>query len=68
MSKFPIKYRNCSIDYWCKPIPIRNHDYQWSHEDFDGAPDGYDMRQGTAPSIEACKADIDEMYENGEMS
>lgn len=60
-----IRYRDCSIHYWAKPIPTRAHDWEWSHDNYDGPGDG--RRCGTAPSIEQCKADIDEAYEEGDL-
>lgn len=38
-------------------------DYWWQHEDFDGEGDS---RCGYAASIEACKAEIDNWYEENE--
>ncbi len=62
------KYRNCTISFDKPPIPSWvGCDYSWSHADYDGAPDGGDCRAGNGASEQACKDDIDEMYENGEM-
>lgn len=62
------KYRGYSIHYDPPPIPIRTCDWQWFHEDYDGAPEYlYDLpsdpRCGYAGSLEECKADIDEFIE-----
>jgi hypothetical protein len=34
--------------------------YQYVHDDFDGAEDANDHRCGHAPTIDECKAEIDE--------
>lgn len=34
--------------------------WTYCHDDFDGAPDANDHRCGTAASVEACIAEIDE--------
>ncbi len=52
-------YRGYRINFNPPPIPTRFDDWQWSHEDFDGAPDAYDNRCGTSASLEQAKADID---------
>jgi hypothetical protein len=38
------------IAYNPKPIPSRNYDWDFSHIDYDGAPDSGDNRRGTASS------------------
>jgi hypothetical protein len=48
------------ISYEPKPIPTTACDYDWWHDDFDGAPDAGDSRCGTAGSPEACIAAIHE--------
>ena len=54
------RYRNCTIRYDPPPIPLRNNDWAWVHDEYDGFPD---RRCGTEASPEACRARIDEMYE-----
>lgn len=53
----PIKYGNWTITYWCKPIPDRNHDYEGTHDDYDGPEDS---RAFTGPSIKDIKQQIDD--------
>lgn len=36
--------------------------YDYIHTDYDGAPDSNDNRGGNCPTIEACKAEIDERF------
>lgn len=43
------------------PIPTRNCDWQFYHEDFDGAPDSGDRRCGSASSFAAALNECDEM-------
>lgn len=58
------EYRGFRIDYAPPPIPARECDWQWVHEDYDGPEDN---RCGHAPSLEAAKADIDFWHEeNGD--
>lgn len=38
-------------------------DWSWVHKDFDGAPDGNDNRYGYGSSIEDCKTQIDDWWE-----
>jgi hypothetical protein len=57
------KYRGYIIGYSQKPIPTRAMDYDFYHEDVDGAPDSGDNRYGNGPSVEDCKAQIDEQIE-----
>jgi len=52
-------YRNFWIEYDPPPIPDRNHDWRWAHEDYDGPGD---RRCGTSASLEAARAEIDEWY------
>lgn len=47
-----------TIDYDPPPIPIRAHDWRFVHDDYDGPGD---RRCGTAASVEACIAEIDEI-------
>lgn len=56
-----LTYRGYRIYRDPPPIPDRNHDWHFVHEDYDGAPDAIDNRAGSAASIDACQAEIDEM-------
>ena len=60
------KYRGYTISYWAKPVPTRAWDYDFSHEDYDGAPDSGDNRCGNARSLEQAKEFIDELIEEEE--
>ena len=51
-------YRDYHIEYQPKPIPTRKHDWNWTHEDYDGPGD---PRCGTAASEAAAKIAVDEM-------
>jgi hypothetical protein len=53
-------YRGWHIEFNPPPIPSRNCDWQFWHDDFDGAEDSGDNRCGSAESLEAAKAEIDE--------
>ena len=56
-----IKYKNYTISHDPKPIPLRSFDWDFSHDDYDGAPDGNDIRCGNGANIEDCKQQIDDM-------
>lgn len=43
------------------PIPCRNSDWHFYHDDYDGAPDANDCRAGHAESVEGCLREIDEI-------
>lgn len=51
------------ITYDPPPIPIRSHDYQFWHDDYDGAPDSGDTRCGSAPSVGEARSMIREYEE-----
>ncbi len=53
------RYGKWTIDFGPKPIPTRKFDYSFWHDDYDGAPDSFDNRAGTAASVEEAKAEID---------
>ena len=36
--------------------------YEYVHDDYDGAEDSHDNRCGYGESVEACKAEIDERF------
>lgn len=59
-----INYRGYVISYWAKPVPDRRYDWDFHHTDFDGAPDGGDHRYGSAASLGAAMAEIDEQIED----
>lgn len=56
-----VVYRNFIISYWCKPIPDRRFDYDYAHADYDGPEDN---RCGSAASVEDCKSEIDDYWDN----
>ncbi|KQV83278.1 hypothetical protein [Rhizobium sp. Root1220] len=59
-----ISYRDYWISFNPKPVPAScGVDWDWHHDDFDGAPDGNDNRCGCSASLEAAKADIDEQID-----
>lgn len=58
-----IEYRGFIITYDPPPIPTRAYDWQWMHDDYDGAPDSVDDRAGRSASLEAAKADVDEWWD-----
>ena len=60
------EYRGYTITYWAKPVPTRAWDYDFSHEDYDGAPDSGDHRCGNGASVEDCKEQIDDLIEDEE--
>jgi hypothetical protein len=56
------------IVYDQPPIPIRSSDWQFVHEDYDGAPNEpggppADNRCGTGPTMESCIERIKEIEE-----
>ena len=53
-----VRYRHWTIEYRPPPIPVRSHDWQYVHDDYDGPPSPL---CGTAASVEDCKAAIDEL-------
>ena len=61
-----VEYRGYQITYWAKPVPTRAWDYDFSHEDYDGAPDSGDARCGAARTMEEAKELIDEQIEEEE--
>lgn len=58
-----LTYRQFTIYYDPPPIPIRTMDYHYYHDDYDGEGDN---RHGSAASIEACKAEIDDWHNEQE--
>ena len=58
-------YRNYKIEYNPKPIPDRSFDWDYVHEDYDGAPDGGDDRCGAVASFEAAILAINELEDEG---
>ncbi len=51
-----MKYRGYTITHNPKPIPTREHDYDYVHDEYDGPEDG---RCGSEASVEGCKTAID---------
>ncbi|MNS40589.1 hypothetical protein D3C72_729110 [compost metagenome] len=66
MSKAAVVYKGFKIYYDPKPIPTNKLDWNWVHDDFDGAPDSNDRRCGSAESIDACIVEIDDLIEDME--
>lgn len=54
-----MRYRNYTITFDPKPIPSRQFDYDFHHDDYDGAVDSTDHRCGSAGSAEDAKIEID---------
>jgi hypothetical protein len=54
-------YIEWTITFDPKPISSRSFDYDFYHQDYDGALDGDDIRCGNACSIEDAKIQIDEI-------
>lgn len=59
-----VEYKDFYITYWMKPIPMRDHDYEFAHDSYDGAEDAHDNRYGSGSSLEDCKRQIDEYWED----
>ena len=57
-------YRHFIIRYDPPPIGSRGADWQFVHEDYDGAEDSGDHRCGYGSSEEDCRRQIDEMIED----
>jgi len=60
-----IQYKNYTITRAVNSWPYAN--YEFVHDDYDGAPDAYDFRCGTASSAEECKELIDDMEDMGDL-
>lgn len=56
-------YRGYHIYYDPPPIGVRSCDWQFYHDDYDGA-DGGDGRRGCGPSEEDCRAQIDDIEDD----
>lgn len=54
-------HRGWHIEFVYPPIPIRTLDWQYSHPDYDGPGD---PRCGSAPTLKAAKAAVDEWIED----
>ena len=57
-----MKYFDYTISYKPKPIPTHKFDYDFVHDDYDGAADSNDDRFGNAASIEDAIEQIDCKY------
>lgn len=55
-------YRDYQVQYEPPPVPSRDYDWCFAHDDFDGAPDSGDARCGYAKSADDCFTAIDEIY------
>jgi len=62
-----MKYRGYTLSLDPKPIPDRSHDWDFSHEDFDGAPDSGDNRCGTAETLADACEQIDDILEGAQI-
>lgn len=61
-----MRYRGYTIEYRPPPIPLRDCDWEYVHQDYDGGPwDSYgppmDDRCGWAASLEDAKRAVDEL-------
>ncbi len=54
------------IRYTCPPIPTRQYDWEYWHDDYDGAPDAFDPRSGNARTPRACRQAIEEWIYEGD--
>ncbi len=54
-----IMYGDWRIYYDPPPIPSRNCDWHYVHDDFDGAPDAGDNRYGSCATAAECRDEID---------
>jgi hypothetical protein len=61
----PVRYKGYVITHDPPPVPHRGADWQFAHQDFDGAPDSGDQRSGTAASLDDARRQIDEMEVEG---
>ena len=61
------EYRGYIITYDPPPIPTRSCDWQFYHEDFDGAPDAFDYRSGFARTAQECRDEIDALISDDEV-
>jgi hypothetical protein len=46
-----IGYGPWRIQFYAPPIPVRNCDWHWSHDGFDGADDSFDDRAGSCATF-----------------
>lgn len=63
ISKTEYRFGRWMIFYDPPPIPCRNSDWHFYHDNYDGAPDANDMRAGHAESVEGCLREIGEIEE-----
>ncbi len=54
-----VQYRDFVIHFDAPPIPVRCCDWHFYHKDYDGPEDN---RHGDGPSLEDCKAQIDDWW------
>lgn len=57
MSTHRMRYKDYTIEFNPKPIPIRDHDYDYWPDDYDGPEDG---RGGSVASVTQAQIAIDE--------
>jgi hypothetical protein len=60
-----MKYGDWHIEYDPPPIPTRQFDWHYWHDDYDGAEDACDNRHGSVASLEIAMQEIDD-YEGEE--
>lgn len=66
ISHSSITYRQFRIGYDPPPIPVRDFDWYFVHEDYDGAPDSGDSRCGYAASKLAAMGEVDWFWSEAE--
>lgn len=59
----PIWHRKYRI-YLSDLADTHGFEYEYSHDDFDGAPDARDNRCGYARTVDAAKQEIDELEDD----
>ena len=65
--EYMLTYRGFHITYDPPPIPLRNSDWQYWHDDYDGADDANDDRHGSAKSLNDCRDEIDTYWRENKM-
>lgn len=56
------EYRDFIITFDPPPIPIRTMDWHAVHKDYDGTPDGFDLRLFIGPTEADCKEQVDDWH------
>lgn len=55
----PRIYRDYEVTHRPKPVPTSAWDWEFAHVDYDWSPDRPDLRNGTAPTLQAALQAID---------